>query len=498
MASMYEIHIPAGGTGGAPPADPQDRFAPKYLVGNVPEGDSAVAYSANGFVYIPDPGDGTGIADALSQASVDPGDVWVRPGTYDFATGAIINALTIPAFCKLRGAGISTVIRPLAGGNQGAFILAQGAEISDMTVAAPALTGVAGGERGLITFAADQTFARRLLLGLQPDANSTLRYALSVQAGGAGTTRYVRLEDIACNVQTRVGSSVDPAGMLEVVPGAGAAIISFQNLRSQGGDIAVRDASAVGQGINQLIGQNLSITDANFGGLRWTGVGQIDDISVVISAPDAGATMIAIASRPQVPSTSLRNVWLDPKGVVSVGVNITKDVNGDVGQNASLDGISVSGNGSFGATIVGVANAACRGMTIRRLFSVGATALSVAGISEKGSNPDMTIEDCVLEFNGTSARKGIESTSVRAKIRGNTVSTLASGSGGLATCIAQSSSQATIVGNTIKTLNALDVGIDLSGSDNGNVIGNVMDMATDANYCINIPVSANVAQNVVV
>ncbi len=105
-------NIPQFGSGGGPPPPPptsQDRFAPKYLVGNVPAGDSAVPYNTGGFRYIPDiNGDGTGIETALLAAAATGGDVWIRPGTYDFGlVGSPLTPLTIPAGVRVQGVGSS-------------------------------------------------------------------------------------------------------------------------------------------------------------------------------------------------------------------------------------------------------------------------------------------------------------------------------------------------------------------------------------------------------
>lgn len=74
---------PASGSGSA-----LDRVAPTIVVGNVPAGDSAVAYSQDGFHYIPDPGDGTGIAAAIaalnSPGSGFGGRIYIRRGGYSF------------------------------------------------------------------------------------------------------------------------------------------------------------------------------------------------------------------------------------------------------------------------------------------------------------------------------------------------------------------------------------------------------------------------------
>ena len=113
MASIYEVHFPITSAtgGGPPPGSSQDRFAPKYLVGNTANGDSAVAYSTDGFYYIPDPGDGTGIVTALSYANpsdpafIDLGDVWIRPGTY-----LVSQTLVVPPTVVVRGSGSPTFI----------------------------------------------------------------------------------------------------------------------------------------------------------------------------------------------------------------------------------------------------------------------------------------------------------------------------------------------------------------------------------------------------
>lgn len=59
----------------------------------------------NGFRYIPDPGDGSGIALALTQPN-GPGDIWVRPGTYTKTQARFI----IPPNVRVWGSGRTTVI----------------------------------------------------------------------------------------------------------------------------------------------------------------------------------------------------------------------------------------------------------------------------------------------------------------------------------------------------------------------------------------------------
>ncbi len=110
MTSRYVPRIDRPGSGGGgPPPQIEDHFAPRVLVGNVPNGDPAVGQAAP-FEYIPDTGDGAGIAAALTAVgALGGGDVWVRPGTYDLSTGAAAP-LTIPSNVRLVGAGPSTII----------------------------------------------------------------------------------------------------------------------------------------------------------------------------------------------------------------------------------------------------------------------------------------------------------------------------------------------------------------------------------------------------
>lgn len=104
------LENPPGGGGSG-----QDRFAPKYVVGNIANGDSAVEYSTDGFYYFADPGTGVGaglrLAAALAAATpTDPdfvalGDVWIRPGTY-----RVSQTLVVPPTCTVRGSGAPTLI----------------------------------------------------------------------------------------------------------------------------------------------------------------------------------------------------------------------------------------------------------------------------------------------------------------------------------------------------------------------------------------------------
>jgi hypothetical protein len=123
------IYIPFGGSGGGGGSD--DRFAPKYLVGNTTNGDTATTTgTAAGFTYFADPGDGTGIAAALTAAATTAGDVWIRPGTY-----VISQNLVVPPDVAVRGAGPSTIIVGAPGAiNQGLFTMRAGSSLRSLAI----------------------------------------------------------------------------------------------------------------------------------------------------------------------------------------------------------------------------------------------------------------------------------------------------------------------------------------------------------------------------
>lgn len=124
--------------GGSSGGGDLDRFAPKYLVGNTTNGDpdtSSITGLADGFTYIADIGNGAGIATALSLAAAVPGDIWVRPGTYNFTQPlAPAAALTVPTGVRLIGSGPSTILTGRLTGDQTLFNLAASSEMHNLRI----------------------------------------------------------------------------------------------------------------------------------------------------------------------------------------------------------------------------------------------------------------------------------------------------------------------------------------------------------------------------
>lgn len=195
-----------------------DKFAPKYLVGNVPNGDSATAYSSGGFVYIPDPGDGSGIASALSSASIVLGDVWIRPGLYDFGSGGVAMPLTVPPGCRVQGAGvIATTLRARPFGDQGIFVLPPNPggnpgvqSVRDMELQVPSASGSGLGSESVILVQGGGAVLNGLLIGYNTDAQSALRNGILVNTAGNTSIPQTSIESVSI---VPTGSTIQPGNI---------------------------------------------------------------------------------------------------------------------------------------------------------------------------------------------------------------------------------------------------------------------------------------------
>jgi len=239
-------NIPQFGGGGGPPpppVTPQDRFAPKYLVGNVQAGDSAVSYSTDGFVYIPDLGDGAGIALALTQPD-GPGDVWIRPGTYDFGQGGSPSMpLTIPAGTRVQGSGNTTTLIARTVGDQGVFVLAAGgagtdsalSSLRDLAIVVPQVADPTGSLSAVLVKAGGVAIS-----GVNFDVTTTdqsvLRHAILVDTVGANFLPVISIETVS--IVMAVVSYTDPPVLtsgIRVIEGH----VGARNVTITGGDIGV-------------------------------------------------------------------------------------------------------------------------------------------------------------------------------------------------------------------------------------------------------------------
>lgn len=240
--SRWPVRISQTGGGPPPPPSSQDRFAPKYLVGNTNNGDSAVGYNTGGFRYIPDTGDGAGIALALTQPN-GSGDVWIRPGTYDLSQpGSPSVPLVIPKGIRVQGAGLgSTIIGAKfgSGENQSVFIVNAAAQLRDLQIFVKTSAGEGaddyvvwvGGEGAILSNIA-------IIANMETNPNDPLRYLLRIDLPEGGPA--VSLENVILFNDSK--QSLTPFGSALLLLQRGD--VSARNLYLSGGDYGLEVANA--------------------------------------------------------------------------------------------------------------------------------------------------------------------------------------------------------------------------------------------------------------
>lgn len=200
------------------------RSAPKYLVGNIPNGDFATSYSGAGFTYIADPGDGTGIAAALVAAAAVPGDIHIRPGTYDLSTGAVVAPFVIPPNVIVGGAGSSTLLLGRSAGDQGVFVFQSiGGNsclsgLRDMLIQVPLAVG-AGVSSAVVVLQAGGCVVQNVLVEYQTIAGSALRNAFLVDTNGNNPVPVSSFENVTISGSTTTYPSGVPTSAVKILEG---------------------------------------------------------------------------------------------------------------------------------------------------------------------------------------------------------------------------------------------------------------------------------------
>lgn len=120
-----------------------DHFAPKFLVGNALSGAPAQS-QAGYFRYVPDLGDGTGIALALTEMAAlgFAADLFIQEGTYTRAVG--LARFVVPANCRVIGDAVGGVNIVTNAVDDCIFQLGAGASIERMTLTQRGALGAAG------------------------------------------------------------------------------------------------------------------------------------------------------------------------------------------------------------------------------------------------------------------------------------------------------------------------------------------------------------------
>jgi hypothetical protein len=223
-----------------------DRFAPKYLVGNIANGDSPTAYSLNGFQYIPDPGDGTGIQTALGAAAAVHGDVWIRPGTYDLSLnpGAVVCPMVVPPGVLVQGAGGgetasgggATTIKSQAGPfSQEIFTLGAGCSVLNMNLQANGTSEYTSGDPyALLKITGGGCILDGVTFDLfTQDVTVGLRYAVLVDTVGVSALPIGSFENLYVRADGQTTPENTPTSCIKLNEGQ----VSFRSVTCFGGDV---------------------------------------------------------------------------------------------------------------------------------------------------------------------------------------------------------------------------------------------------------------------
>jgi len=431
VASRWIPRITSPGGGGQGPPGPPgpDHFAPKYLVGNVPAGDDPVAFSLNGFEYIPDPGDGTGIAFALTQPN-GPGDVWIRPGTYDLGAGPVVAPLVIPAGVRVQGAGFTTNLVARAAGNQGVFAVGASASLRDLTIDAAASPASLGSDA--VVLVAQGASLRDLSIQFATDPAGQLREGIRFVAPPLIPPPY-RVTDLL-NVRvttTTTTGAASPTRCLNLLPNA---FVGSRDVSLDGGDIGIDLDGGI------FVGYLVLISRWSLFGIRHiSGAGGAVRIDEALVAAAAGSTGIGVqlASGGHV----LRSVSIQGSGVGNIGLYLfdaTSTISSieiddiqvfgfdtcvQMGDVAPVQDVSVVNSffsgGRFGIVLLNSASDTChlKGNTIRTSVPQGSSGRS---IWTQGAQHEIE-GNHILHLNGNMNDSAVVLESSRTTFKGNTV-----------------------------------------------------------------------------
>jgi hypothetical protein len=345
--ARYLPQVGRGGSFGGGGGVGTDRFAPRYLVGNTPEGDPAVAQAAP-FQYIPDTGDGAGIAAAVAAANANGGgDIFIRSGTYDLSTGAVTGFVVTAPSVAIRGAGFETIIR----GRDDArsvfdFTVVDLAILESMMISMPA---AAAGAAGLdVVNTGNRGAVRNVTVEFDVSGVANANESLTAVFRDPGTGRHHNLRVLLCPFTGEQGS----VGQLACYDLSG----TFTMLTQCEADQGDRPARLSGEGhrLGQFYGT------PGLGGLEILGNRHIVDVSLV-----SGSTLT------------------DPLVLVDTSTNVQVR-----GMLRNTKGATVALRTGAGATGTGVQSVTFEGYGIAVDIVAGASATTVLGCQLGGGTID--------------------------------------------------------------------------------------------------------------
>lgn len=300
-----------------------DHFAPRYLVGNTlaPYLDPALPQLAP-FVYFGDPGDGSGIAAALAAAAVTPGDIWIRPGTYDLGAGAVVTPLVVPASVRVYGSGYTTRILGRLTGNQGVFELNSLSMLRDMTIIVSASDANSAGSDAVVLVHGSAAVLHNLQIVFTTAALGQLREGIRFDTAPANFLGH----DVE-NVAISTLSTTPPASPTRCVALLNGAFAVGRHVQLLGGNVGVfSDASNFACSL-------LTATDWTDFGLRHVNNGggiRLDEAFLAPQGQSVGGWNVSIEGRG---THVMRSATLPSNGSAGTrGISVVAPIGEQIGQ----------------------------------------------------------------------------------------------------------------------------------------------------------------------
>jgi len=207
----------------------------RYIVGNTAAGDPATAQAAP-FVYIADPGDGSGIAQALALAATTSGSIFIRRGTYAYAGSA---AMTVPANVRVLGEGPNTLVTSSADDNC-IFLLNDGSELGNMSLTH--IVGIAAKGTALVQALSPASYVHDIVLDLTATTSGGSLNAAVLFFGNATLRTPSRAERLVIKLPDGIGAGAVSTWMVGI---RGATLegnthlVEIEDVYVNGGDVAI-------------------------------------------------------------------------------------------------------------------------------------------------------------------------------------------------------------------------------------------------------------------
>lgn len=210
-----------------------DHFLYTFLIGNVPEGDPAVS-QALPFRYLGDPGDGSAIAQALSEAALLPGAaIFIRKGTYNYDGP---TPMGVPKSTIVRGEGEATVIVGTTDDNAIFEFTSTGSELGNMTLRHSGTLAAKG--IGIIELDAPSNYLHdlQITIGAGVSGGSLIS---AIDIAGTGDARATKIERVDISIGSAVAGGASSTWLAGIRGSDTPHVVEISDVLIVGGDAGI-------------------------------------------------------------------------------------------------------------------------------------------------------------------------------------------------------------------------------------------------------------------